>query len=94
MWEGEGRKMSGRKVLGWAAQGGFNENYRGAEIELKLLKKVRMEIAINEEFLKVTIDAIIKGAKTGNIGDGKIFVLDLAECIRIRTGELGKEAVG
>jgi len=56
--------------------------------------KVRLEIAVNDSFVKPTVDAIIKGARTGEIGDGKIFVLDLAECIRIRTGEKGKTAIG
>ena len=58
------------------------------------MKKVRLEIAVNEGFVKPTIDAIKKGAYTGHIGDGKIFVLDLPRCIRIRTGEEGKEAIG
>lgn len=94
LYEAEITKMSITNVLGCGAQGGFHENYRGADIEVNLLKKIRIEIAVNQEFLQTTIDAIIKGAKTGNIGDGKIFVLDMAECIRIRTGELGEEAVG
>lgn len=59
-----------------------------------LLKCVRLEIAVNEDFVKPTVDAIIRGAKTGQIGDGKILVLDLAECIRIRTGETGGVAIG
>ena len=94
LYEADVTKMSVTNVLGCGAQGGYHENYRGADIEVNLLKKVRIEIGINEEFLQNTIDAIIKGAKTGTIGDGKIFVLDLSECIRIRTGELGKEAIG
>ena len=94
LYEAEVTKMSVTNVLGCGAQGGYHENYRGADIEVNLLKKVRIEIGINEEYLQTTIDAIIKGAKTGTIGDGKIFVLDLSECIRIRTGELGKEAIG
>jgi nitrogen regulatory protein P-II 1 len=55
---------------------------------------VRLEIAINEDFVKRTVEAIIKGARTGQIGDGKIFILDLAQCIRIRTGETGHDAIG
>ena len=58
------------------------------------MKKVRLEVAVNEEFVKPTIDAIIKGARTGEIGDGKIFILDLGDCIRIRTGETGNDAIG
>jgi len=61
---------------------------------VNLLKKVRLEIAVNEDFVEPTIEAVIKGARTGNIGDGKIFVLDLPECIRIRTGERGSAAIG
>ena len=55
---------------------------------------MRLEIAVNEGFVEKTIDAIIAGARTGQIGDGKIFVLDLPECIRIRTGQRGNEAIG
>ena len=61
--------------------------------DVHLLKKVRLEIAVNENFVQPTIDAIIRGARTGRIGDGKIFVLDLPECIRIRTGEAGSQAI-
>lgn len=61
---------------------------------MNLLKKVRIEIGVNDDFVQPTIDAIIKGAQTGEIGDGKIFVLPLEECIRIRTGESGSEAIG
>lgn len=94
LFEAEITKMSVTNALGCGAQGGFHESYRGADIEVNLLKKVRIEIAVNNDYYKATIDAIIKGAKTGNIGDGKIFVLDLAECIRIRTNEVGELAVG
>lgn len=87
-------KMSVTNALGCGQQRGFHESYRGAEVEVNLLKKVRFEIAVNEDYVQPTIDAIIKGAKTGQIGDGKIFVLDLVECIRIRTGERGNAAIG
>ena len=87
-------KMSVTNALGCGQQGGFHESYRGVGFDVNLLKKVRIEIAINEDFLKPTVDAIIKGAKTGQIGDGKIFVLDLPDCIRIRTGETGEAAIG
>jgi nitrogen regulatory protein P-II 1 len=59
-----------------------------------LLKKVRLEIAVNEDFVQPTIDAIIRGARTGEIGDGKILIVELAECVRIRTGETGGVAIG
>ena len=61
---------------------------------MNLLKKVRIEIAVNEDFMQKTIDAIVEGARSGTIGDGKIFVLDLAECVRIRTGDKGRAAIG
>ena len=94
LYEIEVFKLSVTNAMGCGQQKGFHETYRGADIEVNLLKKVRLEIAINDEFVEATTDAIIKGARTGNIGDGKIFVLDLPECIRIRTGEKGHEAIG
>lgn len=94
LYEKEIFKMSVTNAMGCGQQKGYHETYRGADIEVNLLKKVRMEIAVNAEFVEPTIEAIIKGARTGNIGDGKIFVMDLAECIRIRTGEKGPEAIG
>jgi nitrogen regulatory protein P-II 1 len=87
-------KMTVSTALGCGQQKGYTESYRGAISEINLLKKTRLEIAVNEKFVKPTIDAIIKGAKTGTIGDGKIFVVPMEECIRIRTGETGAEAIG
>ena len=87
-------RMSVTNALGCGQQRGFTETYRGAEFEVQLLKKVRFEIAVNDNFLERTKEAIIKGARTGNYGDGVIFVLDLAECYRIRTGEHGGPAIG
>lgn len=87
-------KMSVTNSLGCGQQSGYTESYRGAEVEVNLLQKIRLEIAVNEDFSEKTISAIIKGARTGEIGDGKIFVTDLTDCIRIRTGEKGKEAIG
>jgi nitrogen regulatory protein P-II 2 len=87
-------KMSVTNALGCGEQKGYHETYRGADIEVNLLKKVRIEIALNEDFLKPAIDAVIRGAKTGQIGDGKIFVQELTECIRIRTEETGSHAIG
>ena len=87
-------KMSVTNAMGCGQQKGYHETYRGADIEVNLLKKVRMEIAVNDEFVDSTVAAVIEGARTGNIGDGKIFVLDLPQCIRIRTGEKGAEAIG
>jgi len=87
-------KMSVTNSLGCGQQGGYHETYRGIDLEVNLLKKIRLEIGINDDYVKPTIDAIIRGAKTGTIGDGKIFVLDMQECVRIRTGELGMAAIG
>lgn len=94
LYDADIHKMSVTNALGCGQQKGYHESYRGADIEVNLLKKVRMEVAVNDDFVQPTIDAIIKGARTGKIGDGKIFVLELADCIRIRTGEKGKEAIG
>lgn len=81
-------------VLGCGRQKGRTEVYRGRKETGNLLKKVRLEIAVNERYVEPAVSAITKGARTGDIGDGKVFVLDLAECIRIRTGERGPEAIG
>lgn len=94
LYEREIYKMSVTNALGCGRQKGYHESYRGTAIEVNLLKKVRIEIAVNEDFVKPTIEAIIKGARTGKIGDGKIFVLDLVDCVRIRTGETGSVAIG
>ena len=87
-------KMSVTNALGCGQQKGFHENYRGVDLEVNLLKKVRVEIAINDEFVDQTVDAIIEGARSGNIGDGKILILPIEEAIRIRTGEKGTDAIG
>ena len=81
-------------VLGRGRQKGISEIYRGHKEAGRLLKKVKLEIAVNEEYVKATVDAITEGARTGHIGDGKIFVLELKECFRIRTGEVGGVAIG
>ena len=94
LFEADVHKMTVTNVLGCGQQKGFSETYRGVVHEINLLKKVRLEIAVNADFVQPTIDAIIKGAKSGKIGDGKIFILDLPECIRIRTGEKGSKAIG
>jgi nitrogen regulatory protein P-II 1 len=94
LYEQDVFKMSVTNALGCGEEKGYHETYRGAEIEVDLLKKIRLEIALNEEFLKPAVEAIVKGAKTGQIGDGKIFIHNLDECIRIRTGETGGDAIG
>jgi len=87
-------RISVTNAVGCGAQRGYDETYRGARKRVNLLKKVRLEIAVNDDFEQKCIDAIVEGAKTGKIGDGKIFVLDLPRCIRIRTLEEGGDAIG
>lgn len=86
--------MTVSNVLGAGRQKGYEESFRGAKYEINLLKKVRLDIAVNDDYLEPAIAAISKAAKTGNIGDGKIFVMPLDEVIRIRTNERGKVAIG
>jgi nitrogen regulatory protein P-II 2 len=81
-------------VLGRGRQKGIAEVYRSHKEAGNLLRKVKLEIAVNEEFVKPTVDAITAGARSGQIGDGKIFVLDLGQVVRIRTGETGNVAIG
>ena len=81
-------------VLGRGRQRGVSAVYRGHKEAGSLLKKVRLEIAVNDAYVRPTVEAITAGARTGQIGDGKIFILDLEECIRIRTGETGGVAIG
>jgi nitrogen regulatory protein P-II 1 len=81
-------------VMGRGRQKGIAEVYRSHKEAGSLLKKTKLEIAVNESYVQPTIDAIIAGGRTGQIGDGKIFVLDLPRCVRIRTGEEGGEAIG
>ena len=94
LFEAKINKMTVSNVIGAGQQGGYEESYRGAVFDVNLIKKVQLEIAVNDEHVDVTVDAIIKGARTGKIGDGKIFIRPLEECIRIRTGERGSDAVG
>mgnify|MGYP000092996072 FL=1 len=93
LFEAEVTKMTVSNVIGCGQQMGYTESYRGAVSEINLLKKVRIEIAVNDDFVKPAVDAIIKGARSGNIGDGKIFITELYECIKVRTGETGIDAI-
>ncbi len=81
-------------VMGRGRQKGIAEVYRSHKEAGTLLKKIKLEIAVNDAYLKIALDAIIQGGRTGQVGDGKIFVLNLEEVIRIRTGETGGPAVG
>jgi nitrogen regulatory protein P-II 1 len=85
--------MTVSNALGCGNQMGYTETYRGVMQEVNLLKKVRIEIAVNDDFVERAIEAIIKGARSGSIGDGKIFVLDLPQCVKIRTLERGMKAI-
>jgi nitrogen regulatory protein P-II 2 len=87
-------KMSVINAVGCGQQMGYTETYRGTIKEINLRNKIRLEIAVNDNFVDTTIEGIIKAARTGKIGDGKIFVMELAECIRIRTGDKGSDAIG
>ncbi|MHC4551305.1 MAG: P-II family nitrogen regulator [Planctomycetota bacterium] len=94
LFNSEIHKMTVSRVRGCGQQAGYSEHYRGQVKQVNLLEKIRVEIAVNDEFVDSTIKAVVKGAKSGHIGDGKIFVMPLEKCIRIRTEESGKDAVG
>ena len=83
-------------VQGFGRQKGHSESYRGHELTVNLLRKVQLQIAVNEDFVEPTVNAIMEAGRTGpegRIGDGKIFILPLEDCLRIRTGERGPEAI-
>jgi nitrogen regulatory protein P-II 1 len=81
-------------VMGRGRQRGIAEVYRSHKEAGSLLRKIKLEIAVNDSFVKPTIEAVTEGARTGKVGDGKIFVLNLDDCLRIRTGETGGVAIG
>jgi nitrogen regulatory protein P-II 2 len=81
------------EVRGYGRQKGKTEVYRGAEYEVKLLPKVKLEIAVSTDVVQAVVDAIARAANTGKIGDGKIFVTDLEAALRIRTGEKDAQAI-
>jgi nitrogen regulatory protein P-II 1 len=94
LYKAEVNLITVSEVLGHGRQKGVTEVYRGNKESGNLLRKIRLEIAVNENFVEPTIKAIVAGARTGETGDGKIFVLDLKECVRIRTEERGSVAIG
>jgi nitrogen regulatory protein P-II 1 len=94
LYAGEVNLITVSEVLGHGRQGGVTEVYRGSKETGNLLRKIRLEIAVNDNFVEPTIQAIVKGAKTGELGDGKIFVYNLEEVVRIRTEERGSKAIG
>ena len=89
--------MTVTDVRGCGRQRGYTEVYRGTEFQVRLLPKLKLEIAVNDAFVEATVEAIVHAARTGDtgqVGDGKIFVLPLDDCVRIRTGEQGSHAIG
>jgi nitrogen regulatory protein P-II 1 len=81
------------EVKGFGRQKGHTELYRGAEYVVDFLPKVKVEVVVGDSLVEKAMDAIVKAARTGKIGDGKIFVVDVGQVVRIRTGETGEEAV-
>ena len=85
--------MTITEVRGFGRQKGHTEMYRGTEYEVDLLPKIKIEVVVSEDRCKSVIETMIGAARTGQVGDGKIFVSDLSEAVRIRTGESGPEAI-
>jgi nitrogen regulatory protein P-II 2 len=94
LYKAEVNLITVTEVLGHGRQMGVTEVYRGVKEMGNLLRKIQLLIAVNDDFVQPTINAIMNGGRTGEIGDGKIFVLPLEECLRIRTGETGGKAIG
>jgi len=94
LYKAEVNLITVSEVLGHGRQMGVTEVYRGVKEMGNLLRKVQLLIAVNDSFVEPTVNAILNGGRTGEIGDGKVFVLPLDECIRIRTGERGGTAIG
>jgi nitrogen regulatory protein P-II 2 len=94
LYNAEVFKMTVVNAVGSGRQKGYSDDYLGNIKEVNLRKKLRIEIAVEDESVEPTIKAIVKGAQTGRIGDGKIFVHELSECVRIRTGERSEIAIG
>jgi len=94
LYKAEVNLITVSEVLGHGRQMGVTEVYRGVKEMGNLLRKVQLLIAVNDNFVEPTIKAIVAGGKTGEIGDGKIFVLPLEDCVRIRTEERGGHAIG
>jgi nitrogen regulatory protein P-II 1 len=86
--------MTITEVRGFGRQKGHTEMYRGTEYRVDFVPKVKIEVAVDNGKLQTALDTIVKAARTGQIGDGKIFVSSIDDCVRIRTGETGEEAIG
>jgi nitrogen regulatory protein P-II 1 len=86
--------MTITEVRGFGRQKGHTEMYRGTEYRVDFVPKVKVEVVVDDAKLQTAVNTIVKAAQTGQIGDGKIFVSSLEDCVRIRTGETGKDAIG
>ncbi len=89
-------RLTAVEVQGFGRQKGQGETYRGHALSMNLSRKIQLQIAVNEDFVEPTVNAIVEASRTGpegRIGDGKIFILPLSDCIRVRTGERGPEAI-
>jgi nitrogen regulatory protein P-II 1 len=93
LYRAEVRGLSMTRIQGHGGETDRVETYRGTTVKMGLSEKVRFEIGVSDGFVEATIDAIVEGARTGDVGDGKIFVLPVERVVRIRTGELGTAAV-
>lgn len=93
LYRADVRGYSVSRVQGHGGEEERVETYRGTTVKMGLSEKVRFEVAVSESFVQTTVDAIREGARTGEVGDGKIFVIDLAQAVRIRTGESAEDAV-
>jgi len=93
LYRAEIRGVSMRRVQGHGGELERVETYRGTTVKMGLAEKVRFEIAVSEEFVQTTVDALCEGARTGEVGDGKVFVVGLEQAVRIRTGETDQGAV-
>ncbi len=87
-------KFSITAGVGHGTQKGYEAQFRGIQTQVDVLKRVRLDVAVNEDFVERTVSAILRGAQTGNAGDGKILITDLHDCVRIRTGDRGSQAIG
>ena len=85
--------MSVSEVRGFGRQRGHSEVYRGAEYKVEFMPKIKIELVVTDEDMEAAVDAILKAAKSGQVGDGKIFITEISEAIRIRTGETGENAL-
>ncbi len=85
--------MTVSEVKGYGRQKGHSELYRGAEYVVDFLPKIKMEMIVDDDMVDTVVDKVVEAARTGKIGDGKIFVSDISQIIRIRTGEMGSQAI-